>query len=73
MKRYSLLQRFFLLSLAAFLMAGLALGAILTSSLEENVIDRSKNGTAQFVAAEVGRMFLGMDFHLPMIQENTLR
>jgi PAS domain S-box-containing protein len=47
-------------------MAGLALGAILTSSIEKSVIDHSKNETAQFVAAEVDRVFPGMDFSLPM-------
>ncbi|MGZ8432520.1 MAG: PAS domain S-box protein, partial [Candidatus Deferrimicrobiaceae bacterium] len=66
MKRHSLLQRFFLFSLAAFLMAGFALGAILTSSIEKSAINRSKNDTARFVAAEVDRMFPGMDFSVPM-------
>jgi PAS domain S-box-containing protein len=65
-KRHSLLQRFSLLSLAAFLVVGLALGAILTSSLEKTVVGRSKNETAQFVVAEVDRVFSGMDFSLPM-------
>jgi PAS domain S-box-containing protein len=66
MKRYNLLQRFSLLSLAAFLVVGLALGGILSSSLEKIAIDRSKNETAQFVAAEVDREFPGMDFSVPM-------
>jgi PAS domain S-box-containing protein len=66
MKRHSLLQRFSLLGLAAFLVAGLALGAILTSSLEKSVTDHSKNETARFVAAEVDMVFPGMDFSLPM-------
>jgi PAS domain S-box-containing protein len=65
-KRYSLLQRFSLLSLAAFLLVGLALGAILTSSLEKTVVDRSINEAALFVTAEVDRVFPGMDFSLPM-------
>jgi PAS domain S-box-containing protein len=46
-KRFSLLQRFSLLSLAAFLIAALAFGAILTSSIEKSAIDRSKNETAR--------------------------
>jgi hypothetical protein len=66
MKRYSLLQRFSLLSLGAFLIAGLALGAILTSSIEKSAIERSKHETALFVTAEVDRTFPGMDFSLPM-------
>jgi two-component system cell cycle sensor histidine kinase/response regulator CckA len=65
-KRYSLLQRFSLLSFAAFLLVGLALGGILASSLEKTIIDRSKNETARFVAAEFDRVFPGMDFSLPM-------
>jgi PAS domain S-box-containing protein len=65
-KKYSLLQRYSLFSLAAFLLAGFALGAILTSSIESGAIDRSKYETAQFVAAEVDRLFPGMDFSLPM-------
>ena len=47
-------------------MVGLALGVILTSSIEKNAVDRSKNETAKFVAAEVDRVFQGMDFSLPM-------
>lgn len=66
MKRSSLIQRFSLLSLAAFLVVGLVLGGILTSSLEKTVVDRSKNETARFVIAEVDRVFPGMDFSVPM-------
>jgi len=69
-KKSSLLQRFSLLSLGAFLIAGLALGlalgAILTSSIEKSAIDRSKNETARFVVAEVDKVFPGMDFSVPM-------
>jgi len=65
-KGHSLLQRFSFLSLAAFLMVGLALGGILTSSLEKTAVDRSKHETAKFVAAEVDRVFPGMDLSLPM-------
>ncbi|HEX9850094.1 PAS domain S-box protein [Candidatus Deferrimicrobium sp.] len=66
MKRFSLLQRFSLLGLAAFLMAGIAIGGILTSSVEKSAVDRAKNETARFVASEVDRVFRGMDFRLPM-------
>ncbi len=47
-------------------MAGLALGVILTSSIEKSAVDRAKNETAKFVAAEVDKVFPGMDFSLPM-------
>ena len=65
-KKYSLLQRYSLFSLAAFLVAGFAIGTILTSSIEKSAIDRAKNETAQFVVTEVKRVFPGMDFRLPM-------
>jgi len=65
-KSHRLLQRFFFLGLAAFIMVGLALGGIVTSSLEKTAVERSKNETAQFVATEVDRVFPGMDFSLPM-------
>ena len=66
LKTHGVLKRFSLFCLTAFLMVGLAIGAILTSSLEKSVIDRSKNETAQVVAEEVDRLFPGMDFSLPM-------
>jgi PAS domain S-box-containing protein len=66
LKPASLLQRFSLLSLSAFLAVGLLLGWVITNSLEENFVARSKEVTASFVREEFERLFKGEDFSAPM-------
>lgn len=66
MKPVSLLQRFSLLSLSAFLAVGVLLGWVITTSLEENFVARSKEVTASFVRSGFERLFKGEDFSAPM-------
>ena len=66
MKPASLLQRFSLLSLSAFLAVGLLLGWVITNSLEEDFVARSKEVTAAFVREEFKRLFKGEDYSAPM-------
>ena len=66
LKPASLLQRFSLLSLSAFLAVGVLLGWVITNSLEENFVARSKEMTASFVREEFERLFKREDFSAPM-------
>lgn len=62
----TLVHRFSLLSLSAFLLVGSVLGWVVTSSLEANFIARSKEMTAQFVTGEFEKGFRGIDYRTPM-------
>ena len=66
LKPVSLLQRFSLLSLSAFLAVGILLGWVITNSLEEDFVARSKEVTASFVREEFERLFKREDFSAPM-------
>ncbi|MBI5100447.1 MAG: PAS domain S-box protein [Nitrospirae bacterium] len=58
----TLLQKFSLICLAAFLAFGLSLGFIITNSLEHFMIEESKQTTAALVSEAVSREFTPDDF-----------
>lgn len=66
LKPASLLQRYLLLSFSAFLAAGILLGWVVTTSIEENFETRSKQVVATFVKGEFERLFKGEDFSAPL-------
>ena len=66
MKQLSLLQRFSALSFAIFLLLGVALGWVITSSFETNSLEHAKLLTAEFIRREAPQNFKGFDLTAPM-------
>jgi two-component system cell cycle sensor histidine kinase/response regulator CckA len=61
MKKGGLLHRFSLVSLIAFLLFAAVFGTVVTRSLEQNMLARTEELSAQFVSVEVEREFRGKD------------
>lgn len=64
MRRIGLIQRFSLISLIAFLALGAVFGWVVTNSLEQNMVARTKELSAKFISAEVEKEFRGKAFML---------
>lgn len=66
-RKTTLVQRFSLLCLAALILFGVALGWIVTSSLERNMLQRSEQLVASIVSDEVRNEFAAADLVTPKL------
>lgn len=70
MKRLTLVQKFSLLCLGTLVVFGVGLGWIVTSSLEQTALIRSKTITASFVIDEMKKEFSEDDFVVPKLSSD---
>src|SRR4030042_2035411 len=65
MRKITLIQKFSLLCLAVLVLFGIVFGWIITTSLEHNILDRSKKVTAIIVSEEVQKELADTDLITP--------
>lgn len=65
MRKITLIQKFSILCLAVLVLFGIVSGWIITTSLEHNLLERSKKVTASIVSQEVQHEFTAVDLITP--------
>lgn len=67
MRKITLIQKFSILCLAVLVLFGIVSGWIITTSLEHNLLERSKKVTASIVSQEVQHEFTAVDLITPKV------
>ncbi|MEW6109003.1 MAG: ATP-binding protein [Nitrospirota bacterium] len=70
MKELTLVQRFSLISLIAMIIAGTVIGWFITRSLENNIVMRTKELSAEFISGELSKELPVLDLSIPKKEQD---